>query len=333
MPKYNKKFKLAQSGRESTKGTLVPATQRMMVKEFVLTPRVEAERDQELMKGLLAPGGDELIFRHGVDWSVPETPVVFDQFMAWLAMAFKGGVAPTGVGPYTWTYLRDITADPNVDARTFEVRETDAATPSDWEFGYAMLKKLTVKFAQGQSVRFTAEGFGRKLQTSTLTALSNTAVVQAPNALTKCYIDSTWAGVGGTQVVGQVLGAEFTIETGIDWEETMDARADMDYDHHAVGMPNLSAQIVILTQPSGQWATEKTAAEAGPGGTLRAVQLEAAVSASANLKLQGLFKHDGSVFPDGEQKSQRTATLRLVGTHDGAAMCRAILINNASTMV
>lgn len=333
MPQYNKKFKLSQSGREATKGTLVAATQRQMLKEFGITLRTEAERDQELLKGILAEGGNELIFRHGVDWSVPETPVVFGQFMAWLAMTFKGGVTPTGVGPYTWLYTRPITSDPNVDSRTFEVRETDGATPSDWEFGYAMCRRLTVKFAQGQSVRFMAEGFGRRLQTSTLTALSNPAVVQAPNALTKLFIDSTWAGVGTTQVVGQVLGAEFTIETGLDWEETMDARADMDFQIHTVGSPKISAQIVILTQPSGQWATEKTAAEAAPGGTLRAVQIEAAVSANANLKLQGLFKHDGSVFPDGEQKSQRTATLKLVGSTDDAALCRAILTNDSSSMV
>lgn len=340
MPPYNKALKTFQSGRESAKGTAVAATSRMMIEDMTFDPASEAIiRRPALLKGqMVANRGNELRVHNGFKWAIPETPVVFDQFMAYLAMALKGGVAPTGAGPYVWDYTPAVTALPAQDSRTFEIRQTDGATPSDWESPYCMLQHLEISGAVNDPIKFSANGFGRKLVTSTLTpAIAVPAsIVLAPFALGLVKIDANFGALGTTTIAGQVLGFKFSMDTGLYGIDTADARADMDFTLDAIDVSKVKAQmeIVMLAIAGGQWATEKTAAEAGVGGTLRAVDLDINVSASARLRLGGIWRYsDGSVFPDADREGQQIVTLKLESTSDDTNWIRAILTNNASAMV
>src|SRR3990167_8462797 len=127
MPPYNQGLTLVQSGRETTKGTAVAATSKLAIEKFTLTPIDSLVRPRLLKGVMLGNPGNELAVRRGVEWESGDTAVVYDQLQQMLAMNYKGAVSPTGVGPYTWTYTRDPTADPTLDARTFEERQTDRA--------------------------------------------------------------------------------------------------------------------------------------------------------------------------------------------------------------
>lgn len=329
---YNEALTIVQSGRESTKGTLVATTSKTAVERIIVRPKDQLARPK-LLKGLkLANRGNELAVMRGIEWEIPDTPVIYNQLQQFLAMAYKGGVTPTGANPYTWTYPRDPTIHPTLDSRTFEVRQTDGATPNDWKFGYTMLEALEFTGAENEPLKFNARGYARRIQTATLTAAQALpSIAIPPMALSQVYIDSTWANLGTTAIAGQVLGWKYRFETGSKPLMTADARSDLDFtvdiiDEDAV---RLAIELVILATAGGQWATEKTAAEAG---TLRAVEIRAVVGADS-LKLQGLAKHTpGSVFPDDLREGQRIVTLRLEGSTDDTNFAQAILINSKSAM-
>lgn len=334
MPSFSQGLTIFQSGRESTKGTAVAATSKFAVEGMVIRPIDELVRPKIIKGVMLANPGNELAVHRGMEWEFSNTPLIYNQLQAFLAMTYKGGVSPTGSDPYTWTYTRNPLADPALDSRTFEMRQTDGTTPNDIEFAYGMCQSLEVSGAENEPLRMAARGFGRRIQSSTLTAAQALpTVVIPPMALSSVYIDSTWAGLGGTLVAGQVLGWKYRIESGVVPLMTADARSDLDFTLDVIDWNNvkLSLEIVMLATASGQWATEKTAAEAL---TLRAVEVRAVVSASATLKLQGLFKHTmGSVFPADLQDGQRVCTLALEGSTDDTNFAQAILINTAATLV
>lgn len=333
MPPFTQGLTIIQSGRESTKGTLVAATSKLAVESDLRLTLLDELARPKVIKGLLiANRGDELAVHRGVEWEIPPTILIFNQIQQILAMSFVGGIAPSGVGPYTWTYNRNPAADPTLDARTFEIRQTDGATPSDWEFGYGMCQSLEFTFAENEPVKWTARGFGRRLQTSTLTAGQALPTFNSvPTAMATAYIDTTWAGIGGTPVAGQVLGARFRLMTGlINWM-TLDARTDLDFTIDAIDPDEVKVEIelVILATAGGQWATEKTAAEAA---TLRAVEIRG-VGGADSIKLQALCKHTpGSVFPDEIRNGSRIITLRLEGSTDVTNFARAIVVNTAATL-
>jgi len=332
MPSYSQGLTIIQSGREATKGTAVAATSKFAVEGFTTRP-IDAIIRPKIIKGLLlANPGDELAVHRGMEWEIANSPVIYNQFQQFLAMVYKGAVSPAGAGPYTWTYTRDPTADPTLDSRTFEVRQTDGATPNDIEFAYGMCQSLEISGAENEALRFAARGFGRRIQSSTLTAAQALpSVVIPPMALSQVYIDDTWATRGTTAITGQVLGWRHTIESGIKPLMTADARADLDFTVDVLDWNEvkLGLELVILATAGGQWATEKTKAEAA---ALRAVEIRAVVGTDS-LKLQGLFKHTpGSVFPDDLQDGQRVIRMALEGSTDNTNFAAAVLINGAATL-
>jgi len=300
---------------------------------MVIRPIDEIVRPKIIKGLLLANPGDELAVHRGMEWEFSNTPLIYDQLQQFLAMTYKGAVAPSAGPPYTWTYTRDPLADPALDSRTFEMRQTDGTTPNDIEFAYGMCQSLEISGAENEALRMAARGFGRRIQSSTLTAAQALpTVVIPPMALSSVYIDSTWATIGTTNVAGQVLGWKYRIESGVVPLMTADARSDLDFTVHVLDWNEVkfALEIVMLANASGQWATEKTAAEAL---TLRAVEIRAVVSSNASLKLRLLAKHTmGSVFPSDLQDGQRVVTLALEGSTDNTNVAEAILINTASAL-
>ena len=333
MPSYTQGLTIFQSGRETTKGTAVAATSKFAVEGMVIRPIDSIVRPKIIKGVLLANPGNELAVQRGMEWEFSNTPLIYDQLQQFLAMTYKGAVAPSAGPPYTWTYTRDPLADPALDSRTFEMRQTDGTTPNDVEFAYGMCQSLEISGAENEPLRMAAKGFGRRIQSSTLTAAQALpTVVIPPMALSSVYIDPTWATRGTTLVSGQVLGWKYRIESGVKPLMTADARSDLDFTVDVIDWNDvkLSLELVILATASGQWATEKTAAEAL---TLRAVEVRAVVSANASLKLRGLFRHTaGSVFPADVQDGQRICTLSLEGSTDDTNFAEAILINTAAAL-
>lgn len=317
-------------------GAAVAATKKMAVKDLLIKPTDAIVRDQ-ILKGLaIANRGNEVIVERGTDWEVPDTPLVFDEFHYWQGMAF---IRPTktGAGPFIWTSTLNPTLIQACDLRTIELQLADGTNVSDWEIPAAFLTEIEIIGAAGQPVRFNAKGSGRRLQTSTLTpALALPGIVEVPTALTKVFIDSTWAGIGVTQVTGQIVGWRFKFFTGLMGQITADARADQDLSVVILNPDERKWTFeadIKANLNTGQWQTEKTAAEAG---TLRAVEVRADITSGIayQLKLQGLFKHTAaSLFPADRSNGEVMCKLSMEGSTDDTNALAMITQNNVTAAI
>lgn len=325
-------LRLFQWGKESTRGTAVAATSKVAVEEIAFEEDDQVYRPR-LAKGLLHRNpGSETVVQRGTSWKVPKTPVIYDQLQHWLSMAVKGGVTATGVDPYTWTFARSLTADPAPDSWTLERRLSDGTDSIDYEWAYALLSKLQITYEVDKALMLSAEGFARRVQASTLTgALTMPTIEIPPGALAKIWIDATWANLGTTQITGQVLQADVTFLTGLAPLMAFDGRADLDFSSYVLNPAGvgLDVEITMLVKASsGQFATEKTAAEAG---TLRAVRLEVLGTQSRELELDMLLKHEkGSLFAVKAQDGQDIVTLKLTDSDDGTNMFQAKVVNKTN---
>lgn len=323
-------LRLFQWGKETTRGTAVAATSKMAI------PFLDLQEEDTMHRPFLAKGlghrypGSETPVQRYTSWSVPEFPVIYDQLQHWLSMSVMGGITAVGTAPEVWTFARSLTADPVPHTWTLERRVTDGSSPVDNEFAYAFAHNIGFSWAAGEPILMTADGCARRKQTSTLTAAQAMPTIEIPPvALSKMYIDSTWANLGTTQITGQILSASIGFATGLKPIWTLDARADMDYTAYVPDFSAVGLDVEITALLAGQYATEQTAAEAG---TIRAVRLQVDGTSSRQIQFDMLLKHDkASLFKIGSQDGQDLVTMNLVDTDDGTNMFRVKLSNNIAT--
>lgn len=331
----NDAFTLYQWGKEGTPGTAVAATSKIAIE------RMNFDYDDLTYRPSLARGiaaryrGNETTVRNGSRWSVPESPVVYDQLQNWLAMSVAGGLTPVDNDPeFTWTAERSLVADPDPDSFTIERRLTDGSSPSDVEWAYCLASKIGFRGAIDSPLRFMAEGFGRRRQASTLTAaLAMPTVEIPPFALSRLYIDDTWGAIGGTQISAQIIGWSVDFTTGFYPQPTADGRTDLDFTIHKLNADNVALDVSITALVGAQYLAEATKARAQ---ALRAVRISTVDgSGGRNVVIDMMLKHE---FPDvyvvGEQDGQVIVNFSLKeSADDGSNIFRVSVTNAVETMV
>jgi hypothetical protein len=137
-------------------------------------------------------------------------------------MALCGNVTPTQPDPtnepnaYLWTYTPSLTA-PNtpdqasgIDTFTIEYGDNLQA----YELPYCFITRLEISGAQNEVCKFSAEISGTQRTDTTFTAaLTAQSVQRFPFNVAKFYIDTTWAGLGGTQKQGVLRAFTWSLET------------------------------------------------------------------------------------------------------------------------
>jgi len=326
---YPAGLELVQWARESTPGTDLATTSKILATSFNAVPMDEVHRPA-ILRGLMQRNrGMEQVIKRWSEITI-EGPLSFEQAQNLCVAALGNDAAPTGTNPYTWECLRDPTAQPSLATFTIERRVTDGTTPIGQAWHYCVLRELTLRFADGEPVSYSATFFGRRVQTETLTASQAHPTPEwMPIGFGKLWIDTAWANLGTTVVATQVLSGEITIRTGAVPIWTLDQRSDLDYG--AVGYnaaeSSLEARLTLLL--GGQYSTEKTAAEAQ---TLRALRFQFDGSSSHQFLLDLLMKHQlGSLFEFGEQDGQHIVEMNLVESSDGTNLAKATVINGVST--
>lgn len=317
-----------QWARESSFGTDLASTSKVLVETLNFTPQSEFARPS-VMRGLLQRNrGYETPVKRWSNWSA-EGPVSYEQLQNWLCM-IQNVATPTGSGPYVWTHTMNPAAVPSPKSFTFERQVTDGSTPIVHAWHAAMMQSLELSGADGELLRFKADGFARRIQTGeSLTAsLSLPTPELPPTPLMTLFIDDTWAGIGGTQVTSQVLGFTVTVNTGYKPIWTLDGRTDLDYTTYVVDAGERSIEATITCLLGAQYATERAAAEAG---TLRTIRLAVAGTSSRALNIDFLAKYERpEIFELGEQDGQHIVTLTLQESTDGTNLASFGLTNNVS---
>lgn len=330
MPTYPSALAKVQQAFEATPGTDLPTTSMVHLTDYMFKQGDIVYRPDSVRGLLIDHPGFETPVKRFTTWEMSGY-WTYEEAQKWLGGIVKVA-APTGLSPYVWTHTQDPTAYPTFWTYTFERRETDGSTPIGQAWHYCVLQKLTLTFADGQPIMYKAEGFGRRVQTETLTAAQTLSTPELiPMALTTLFIDTTFAGAGGTQVSTQFIGGSLEITTGAVPDWTGDGRTDLDYTTVGFDAKQRGIKANITCYLGGQYATEKTAAEAQ---SLRAVRLGVAGSGGRAMTFDMLLKYaDGSIFDFGDNNGQRIITLPLVSATDGTNQFKAIVTNLVSTLV
>lgn len=338
----NKALRQYQWARETVKGTDLPATSKIAVVGIDFEDDSEYERPK-FARGLMVRNpGNEFVARRGTRWSVQESPLVYEQMQNWCSMLIEGGQAGIGTGPTVWTFQRSHTADPALDAFTFERRLNTGANQVDHAWHYAQATKMSIKGSQGSSIKFTAEGFARRrqLEASTVGPLPFPTKEHAAFAQSLLWLDGsgaagTWASLGTTAILGQMYGFNLDIMSGVTPEETADGRADLDYSTTFINADEYGFDLeLLMLLDHTKFAQEVLLAESQ---TLRAVRIRLSNGgAGATLKqidFDLLGKYTESPVKVDEKDGQDVVSLKLTDATDGTEVLRVAISNQVTTLI
>jgi hypothetical protein len=320
-----------QVAREATAGTDLATTSKLLCTSFDVKPMSERYVPATLRGLMQRNRGFETVTKHSVEIDI-EGPVSFENGLIMLLCSNLINVAsPSGLSPYTWAFVKNPAVLPTPATLTLERKEYDGTTAIGQAWHYCVVDELTITFADGQPLMFKAHLFGRKTQTETLTPAITLPTPEIPvTASATAYIDTTFAGLGGTAVANQVLGASLTMKNGAKPIWTLEARADLDFTTIGFDVAEIQNNLSITCLLGAQYATEKAAALAQ---TLRAIQLKVLGTSSRSLTLGGNYKYKTpDITSFGEQDGQRIVTLDLEESADGTNLFTCTVINLLSAL-
>ena len=195
-----------QGGIESTRGTPVAATRKL----YARAPIPKEERPKEYVnqarQSYVSSYDVVETHRHVPDIVFDFPAFSFDDAPWWYLLAAKGGVTPTGAGPYTWTFDGMATSD-DLDSASLEVADGVGA----FRIPFAMCKswELSGKLGSGPSplgAKFNL--MGQKLEHGhTMTpALSDRDLVGSYMAMknSQIYIDTAAGSIGSGEIAASL---------------------------------------------------------------------------------------------------------------------------------
>lgn len=140
-----------------------------------------------------------------------------------LSNSIRGNISPTQPGGgeqpnyYRWEFEPGITTGNTPDITdgidTFTIEYGDNV--QSYETEYCFTESFSFTGAPNEPVMYTWDIIGRQITESVKTnPLSIATRQQFISNKTRFYIDTSWAGMGGTQKTGMLLGWTWTYETG-----------------------------------------------------------------------------------------------------------------------
>ena len=240
-------FRYLQIGEEAAKGTLVAATDQIPG-EGSFAEEQDFYRSSYPAGVRSNVGGAGVVLRNGVevDWNSELTA----EDMLWpLHSGILGNVTPVPAGAdNTWTFTPELTTGiPTLDSVTLEFVQGDGVTNHYYgEAGYGLCRSFKMDWSFNQLARANMKWFARARQTGTPTAALTPTADRTPLTanLLFVYLDTTWAGLGTTQLTGLVRSASIEVMTGLAPDYTLDGRTDKDLTIHKVG--NVTARLSIV---------------------------------------------------------------------------------------
>lgn len=219
----NKFFSKIQFGKESTRGTAVAADTLVMGAQMSALSKDRNPQTVPEDIGIRMAG-----IRKAVDqYLVTDTLSIQRGYFQILPMLFgcalKGGVTPSEVTPaqadYLWDFTPSLASGVSNAPDSVTMEKGDDTQAYEAEYGMFGRIKLSGQVAQGAelaSVGIEAEFFARRWTATTFTGSIAIPTVNDLNAkLSRAYLDSAWAGVGGTELAGLLRGFELDIVTGL----------------------------------------------------------------------------------------------------------------------
>lgn len=224
-----------QIGKESTKGTLVPAT-RILRGQWTVEEGIRFYRSVYPAGFRANVGGQGVVLQRGMTFRC-QTELNADEILWPLLLGIRGGVTPTtSVDEESWVFDPQLnTGLPTLDSATLEWIESDGSTNHiASEAGYAMCRSFGIEWGDLNEARLNYELFTRARQSSTptgsLTAYPSREILVSQ--MVSVFLDNAWSGLGTTLLSGIVRSGRFECTTGIEPNYTTNTRSDRDYTNH-----------------------------------------------------------------------------------------------------
>ena len=272
---------LVQIGKETTRGTAVAATRRLLLKgdatyrfmeEFDM---MDGQMHGTLARATVAP----VLTRNGTEFDIV-TDVDFDQILAFCLSGLKGVVTPTTPGTgegRLWTFTPPAAADPLPETYTLEYAERNfAATPDELslEAPYAFTTEIELGGGNDGIPQLRVKMVARETTLTASTASLTLPTVEFPaQARWAVYIDGTWANLGTTQITGQVLGLTWRFSDFLRPDYYLDNRAQLDFSQYQYTPRVVDLSIDATLDPA---ASKLVVTEDGSktAGTTRFIRLQ-----------------------------------------------------------
>ena len=320
-------LRLLQLGGESTAGTLVPATKKVIGRAGV-KPIQEWYRE-DFPRGVRMPVDEITAVMKGSEITV-ECDLSYQQ-LQWPLHSGLQTVAAGGAAPYTWTH--EIATAPTLKSYTAEYVVDDGSTKHyQREMGYLLTRQFQISIVRNQMAKLSWTMFGRAEQTSTVTgSLTALTLERVPSNLFKIWIDSSWAGLGGTLKAALLREATLTVNTGIAPEHTLDGRTDYD-----MVQPMFSQATATLTTKFLHNADAATEVGNWRTGTKRFIRLKAdngaATTSNRAITIDISVRLLAWEFADEDGQEIVNATWEMVYDTTGAKSLQIININGVNAL-
>ncbi len=331
-------FRKTQIGMETTKGTLVAAT-RVLPGNHHLIEGIDFYRSAHPRGVRATVGGAGIITRKGCEIEF-DTELTAEEILWFLLTGIRGGV--TGVnssGDYTWTFTPQLTTGvPTLDAATVEFMMGDGATNHYYgEAGYAMTSGFRIEWSAdnpSDPVKFTARMFARARQSDTPTgslSVYSTREVLVP-ALSKHYLDTSWSGLGGTQLPGIIRSGVLEVNTGLNPDFTADGRSDKDFVKHSVAL--LSARLSMVMEFDSVGASRFANYRANDLVYIRNQFNGSTVAAAARkVQVDGAYRFiDTPTFQENGEQVLMGVNLEAVYDETGTKILEFVVLNGLSAV-
>lgn len=198
---------IAQIGKETTWGTAVPQTAKLMGIEKMTIKQVAEGKALTDQRGSLAPTYEAQLTKIMAEGSF-EGWLSYEDINYWLESMY-GLATITGAGPYTYTNEAPLTAKPTPRILTLAYGES---TDGVYGLSGGLVNKLTIALASGAEGRVSGELIGQEVLGDTLDALSDRTVNPVMGQHVSLFIDD-WAGtIGTTQISNVAFSLELALE-------------------------------------------------------------------------------------------------------------------------
>ena len=300
---------LVQIGKETTRGTGVAATRRLVGQSFTWRRMQELEAFEGENIGLLArTARAPLVVAEGLEFEA-EMRLGFEQILWPLLSGVKGAVTPTTPGTgeaRLWTFTPPVSADPLPDSYTAELEESSFTDVAEMESTYVLTDRLEARSEGGVPVLRTSH-FGRKVSDSTKTAsIALPTLTHASSARWAVYFDATWAGLGTTQITAQIRNLTYILATGIRPARYLDNRSDLDFSQYEFGTRQADLTFEVVHDPAAAKLVQ-TEEPLKTAGTLRFVraQLNGAAFLTPDTALSRFIRLDGAYYHAADSMVER----------------------------
>lgn len=329
-------FSKVQYGKESTRGTAVAATKILLghtpsvgSDRKLVFPREDVGINTEAVRGFIHQYLYEntLSIEHGYYQALP---MMF-------GCGLKGGVTPTETtssqGDYAWNFSPSLTAANSPDALTIELGDDVQA----FETEYAMFKRYRIsgQVSQGQDaspVSIESDFFGRQLTPTTFTGALSLPSAEPINAkLARFYLDTSWAGVGGTEKTNILRGFDIEILTGV--HPKFSGSANKYFNEHGEGLITATASLTLEGNSDADAIFD--AHQAGSLAVMRlkisGAQIGSGVNHSLSIDIGGRWEAVSPLGSEDREDNLHTATLRGHYDSTGAKMLQVNVVTNISS--